>query len=427
MTDRIEQRINSLNKRLNSEKRFRIYCIGAMSFALAWVLILFLNIFSSGYSAFYRTVIQVDVPFLNLIEDTTQFSEMSSEDINNLSMYSFSKKAIYGLFPDIEEKKDKKMLIRLFSIEFEQEIREFLKSNKSNINETETIYLTASDDVDQVNKGNYPRGLDEDKRRIKDIQLLFFDDLVDRGLVSYEFNLPFLMRGDSREPELAGVGGSIVGSLFTILVVLILSFPIGIFAAIYLEEFAPKNRVTDFIEININNLAAVPSIVFGLLGLGIILNTFGLPRSTPLVGGIVLSLMTLPTIIIATRASLRAVPPSIREGALAVGATKMQAVMHHVVPVAMPGALTGTIIGLAQALGETAPLLLIGMVAFVVDVPQTPLDASASLPVQVYLWSESAERGYVEKTSATIMMLLGFLILMNLAAVLIRRKFETKW
>ncbi len=427
MTDRIEQRINSLNKRLNSEKRFRIYCIGAMSFALAWVLILFLNIFSSGYSAFYRTVIQVDVPFLNLIEDTTQFSEMSSEDINNLSMYSFSKKAIYGLFPDIEEKKDKKMLIRLFSIEFEQEIREFLKSNMSNINETETIYLTASDDVDQVNKGNYPRDLDEDKRRIKDIQLLFFDDLVDRGLVSYEFNLPFLMRGDSREPELAGVGGSIVGSLFTIMVVLILSFPIGIFAAIYLEEFATRNRVTDFIEININNLAAVPSIVFGLLGLGIILNTFGLPRSTPLVGGIVLSLMTLPTIIIATRASLRAVPPSIREGALAVGATKMQAVMHHVVPVAMPGALTGTIIGLAQALGETAPLLLIGMVAFVVDVPQTPLDASASLPVQVYLWSESAERGYVEKTSATIMMLLGFLILMNLAAVLIRRKFETKW
>jgi len=427
MTDRIEQRINSLNKRLNSEKRFRIYCIGAMSFALAWVLILFLNIFSSGYSAFYRTVIQVDVPFLNLIEDTTQFSEMSSEDINNLSMYSFSKKAIYGLFPDIEEKKDKKMLIRLFSIEFEQEIREFLESNKSNINETETIYLTASDDVDQVNKGNYPRYLDEDKRRIKDIQLLFFDDLVDRGLVSYEFNLPFLMRGDSREPELAGVGGSIVGSLFTILVVLILSFPIGIFAAIYLEKITTKNRVTDFIEININNLAAVPSIVFGLLGLGIILNTFGLPRSTPLVGGIVLSLMTLPTIIIATRASLRAVPPSIREGALAVGATKMQAVMHHVVPVAMPGALTGTIIGLAQALGETAPLLLIGMVAFVVDVPQTPLDASASLPVQVYLWSESAERGYVEKTSATIMMLLGFLILMNLAAVLIRRKFETKW
>ena len=219
----------------------------------------------------------------------------------------------------------------------------------------------------------------------------------------------------------------IVGSFLTIITVLILSFPIGILAAVYLQEFAKSNRFTDFIEININNLAAVPSIVFGLLGLGIILNVFGLPRSTPLVGGIVLSLMTLPTIIIATRASLRAVPPSIREGALAVGATKMQAVMHHVVPLAMPGALTGTIIGLAQALGETAPLLLIGMVAFVVDVPSSPLDASASLPVQVYLWAESAERGYVEKTSATIMLLLGFLILLNLTAVLIRRKFETKW
>ena len=218
-----------------------------------------------------------------------------------------------------------------------------------------------------------------------------------------------------------------VGSFLTIITVLILSFPIGILAAVYLQEFAKSNRFTDFIEININNLAAVPSIVFGLLGLGIILNVFGLPRSSPLVGGIVLSLMTLPTIIIATRASLRAVPPSIREGALAVGATKMQAVMHHVVPLAMPGALTGTIIGLAQALGETAPLLLIGMVAFVVDVPSSPLDASASLPVQVYLWAESAERGYVEKTSATIMLLLGFLILLNLAAVLIRRKFETKW
>ena len=241
------------------------------------------------------------------------------------------------------------------------------------------------------------------------------------------FNIPFLTRGDSREPELAGVGGSIVGSFLTIITVLILSFPIGILAAVYLQEFAKSNRFTDFIEININNLAAVPSIVFGLLGLGIILNVFGLPRSTPLVGGIVLSLMTLPTIIIATRASLRAVPPSIREGALAVGATKMQAVMHHVVPLAMPGALTGTIIGLAQALGETAPLLLIGMVAFVVDVPSSPLDASASLPVQVYLWAESAERGYVEKTSATIMLLLGFLILLNLTAVLIRRKFETKW
>jgi phosphate transport system permease protein len=287
--------------------------------------------------------------------------------------------------------------------------------------------LTASDDVDQVKKGNYPRELSEDRRRIKDIQLSFYDDLEERGKVKYIFNIPFLTRGDSREPELAGVGGSLLGSFFTIITVLILSFPIGILSAIYLQEFAKSNRITDFIEININNLAAVPSIVFGLLGLGIILNVFEFPRSTPLVGGMVLALLTLPRIIIPTRAALRAVPPSIREGALAVGATKMQTVMHHVVPLAMPGALTGTIIGLAQALGETAPLLLIGMVAFVVDVPTSPLDASASLPVQVYLWAESAERGYVEKTSATIMLLLLFLILMNLTAVIIRRKFETKW
>ena len=287
--------------------------------------------------------------------------------------------------------------------------------------------MTASDDVDQVKKGNYPRELSEDRRRIKDIQLSFYDDLEERGKVKYIFNIPFLTRGDSREPELAGVGGSLLGSFFTIITVLILSFPIGILSAIYLQEFAKSNRITDFIEININNLAAVPSIVFGLLGLGIILNVFEFPRSTPLVGGMVLALLTLPRIIIPTRAALRAVPPSIREGALAVGATKMQTVMHHVVPLAMPGALTGTIIGLAQALGETAPLLLIGMVAFVVDVPSSPLDASASLPVQVYLWAESAERGYVEKTSATIMLLLLFLILMNLTAVIIRRKFETKW
>tara|TARA_S200000501_G_scaffold367978_1_gene405161 strand:- start:660 stop:1718 length:1059 start_codon:yes stop_codon:yes gene_type:complete len=352
---------------------------------------------------------------------------MSDDEINKLDLFRFSKKSIYSLFPDIEDRKEKKLLIRIFSIEYEDEIKQFLIKNKENIKKIETVYLTASDDVDQVRKGNYPRDLPEERRRIKDIQLEYYDILENNGRVKYVFNLPFLTRGDSREPELAGVGGSIVGSFLTIITVLILSFPIGILAAVYLQEFAKSNRFTDFIEININNLAAVPSIVFGLLGLGIILNVFGLPRSTPLVGGIVLSLMTLPTIIIATRASLRAVPPSIREGALAVGATKMQAVMHHVVPLAMPGALTGTIIGLAQALGETAPLLLIGMVAFVVDVPSSPLDASASLPVQVYLWAESAERGYVEKTSATIMLLLGFLILLNLAAVLIRRKFETKW
>ena len=256
---------------------------------------------------------------------------------------------------------------------------------------------------------------------------MMYDKLVEQNKIDKIFNNYLFQKGDSRNPELAGIGGALVGSFFTIIITLLLSFPIAIFASIYLEEFAPKNRVTDFIEININNLAAVPSIVFGLLGLGILLSTIDLPRSTPLVAGITLALMTLPRIIIPCRASLKAVPPSIREGALAVGASKVQSVMHHVVPLAIPGTLSGTIIGLAQALGETAPLILIGMVAFVVDIPSIPTDPSASLPVQVYLWSEQAERGFVEKTSATIMILLSFLITLNFIAVYLRQKFERKW
>ena len=258
-------------------------------------------------------------------------------------------------------------------------------------------------------------------------QLKIYDNFVADEKIVKNFNNYFFSNGDSRDPELAGIGGALVGSFYSILICLLLSFPVAVLASIYLEEFAPKNKITDFIEININNLAAVPSIVYGLLALQILLATIQLPRSTPLVAGITLALMTLPRIIIPCRASLKAVPPSIREGALAVGASKFQSVFHHVVPLALPGTLSGTIIGLAQALGETAPLILIGMVAFVVDIPATPIDPSASLPVQVYLWSESAERGFVEKTSATIMMLLSFLIVMNFVAVYLRQKFEKRW
>ena len=278
-----------------------------------------------------------------------------------------------------------------------------------------------------MHKGNYTRDIPEERRKVSNFQLTIYDFLLKENKISKIFNNYLFSNGDSRNPEIAGIGGAMLGSFFSIIVCLIISFPIALLAAVYLEEFAPKNAFTDFIEININNLAAVPSIVFGLLGLGILLNVFELPRSTSLVGGITLALMTLPRIIIPCRASLKAVPPSIREGALAVGASKVQSVMHHVVPLAMPGTLSGTIIGLAQALGETAPLLLIGMVAFVVQVPGTPMDPSSSLPVQVYLWSKSAERGFVEKTSATIMMLLGFLIAMNSIAVYARQKFEKKW
>jgi phosphate transport system permease protein len=267
----------------------------------------------------------------------------------------------------------------------------------------------------------------ENSRRVKDRAVAWVWDLERRGLVEQQFNVAFFTNGDSREPELAGIGGAVMGSVYTLLVTLLLSFPIGVAAAVYLEEFAPKNRWTDLIEVNINNLAAVPSIVFGLLGLAVFINFFTLPRSAPLVGGLVLTLMTLPTIIIASRAALKSVPPSIREAALGVGASRMQAMFHHVLPLAMPGMLTGTIIGMAQALGESAPLLMIGMVAFIVDIPGGPLDPSTVLPVQIFLWADSPERAFVERTSAAIMVLLAFLITMNALAVILRKRFERRW
>ena len=269
--------------------------------------------------------------------------------------------------------------------------------------------------------------LPERNRKLDDRALIYLDQLAGEDRVESRFNAIFFTSGASREAELAGIWGAVVGSFFTMVVTLALAFPLGVAAAIYLEEFAPKNRLTQLIEVNINNLAAVPSIVFGLLGLAVFLNTFGLPRSAPLVGGMVLALMTLPTIIIASRAALRAVPPSIREGALGVGASKLQTVLHHVLPLAMPGILTGTIIGMAQALGETAPLLMIGMVAFIVDIPSTPVDPSTVLPVQIFMWADFPEVLFRQKTSAAILVLLAFLITMNAVAVILRKRFERRW
>jgi phosphate transport system permease protein len=262
---------------------------------------------------------------------------------------------------------------------------------------------------------------------VSNAELAWYDKLDNADRVETRFNTDFFVNADSREPEEAGILGAVTGSLLTLLITLLLSFPVGVMAAIYLEEFAPKNRWTDLIEVNINNLAAVPSIVFGLLGLAMFLNFFGFPRSAPLVGGMVLALMTLPTIIIAARSALKAVPPSIREAALGLGASPLQVVTHHVLPLAMPGILTGTIIGMAQALGETAPLLMIGMIAFIVDIPSGFTDPATVLPVQIYLWADSPERAFVERTSAAIMVLLAFLIFMNFIAVLLRRKFERRW
>ena len=413
-----------LKKRYRAEKRFKFYGLTSVILAILFVLFLVNVIFSKGKGAFSRTTISVEVDFNT--EKLELKNNPTNEEIQDTDFYDLSIESLLNVYKTkgLKEEKD---LIRIFSPDYEIEIKNFIIENKGFLNKTAIIELTASDDIDQLNKGNYPRHLPEERRRISDFQLLIYDKLVEDNKIQKAFNTFLFTNGDSRDPELACVGGSLLGSFFTIIVTLLLSFPIAILASIYLEEFAPKNRITDFIEININNLAAVPSIVFGLLGLGILLGTFDFPRSTPLVAGITLALMTLPRIIIPCRASLKAVPPSIREGALAVGASKVQSVTHHVVPLAIPGTLSGTIIGLAQALGETAPLILIGMVAFVVDLPSSPVDPSASLPVQVYLWSEQAERGFVEKTSATIMILLTFLITMNAFAVYLRQKFERRW
>jgi phosphate transport system permease protein len=290
-----------------------------------------------------------------------------------------------------------------------------------------SVWLPLDDEVDMLVKGQVDRALPEESRRLKDRDIGWVDRLAAAERIERKFNTTFFSAGDSREPELAGIWGATKGSFFMLIVTLLLSFPLGVAAAIYLEEFAPRNRWVDFIEVNINNLAAVPSIVFGLLGLAVFINFFQLPRSAPLVGGLVLTLMTLPVVIIASRAAIKSVPPSVREAALGVGASPMQTVFHHVLPIAMPGMLTGAIIGMARALGESAPLLMVGMVAFIVELPGTPLDPATALPVQVYLWADSPERAFVERTSAAIIVLLVFLLLMNAAAVWLRHRFERRW
>jgi phosphate transport system permease protein len=305
-------------------------------------------------------------------------------------------------------------------------LRSILIDEPDLLGTTKRVWLPASDAVNQIVKGNAPRDVPQDQRLIDDRQLAWVDRLREAGDLEVRFNRDFFLNNASRQPEIAGIYGAVLGSALMLAVTLVLSVPIAVSAAVYLEEFAPKNRLTDWIEININNLAAVPSIVFGLLGLAVFINFFGLPRSTPIVGGLVLTLMTLPTIIIASRSALRAVPSSYREGALMVGASRLQAVFFHVLPNALPGILTGTIIGMAQALGETAPLLLVGMVAFVSAAPSGFFDPAAVLPVQVYLWSTSPQRGFVELTAAAILVLLVFLLAMNALAVFLRKRVEKR-
>ena len=413
-----------LKGRYSAEKRFKFYGVFAVSLALGAVLFLLFTIFSTGYSAFWRTEFQVEIQFNGDYLGIKQ--ESSDQEVREANFLGLFRKNIAEQYKDVPRRKLRK-LFAMFSESAADDLREMVIKNRSILGTTQKLKVLASSSVDMIVKGQAPRKIEEKRRVLNDFQLGLLDRWTAEGRRSSSFNHRFFTNGDSRSPELAGLGGAIAGSFWTLMVCLILSFPIGVAAAIYLEEYAPKNRLTEIIEVNINNLAAVPSIIFGLLGLAVILNFFGLPRSTPLVGGIVLSLMTLPTIIIACRASLKAVPPSIREGALAMGASKMQTILHHVLPLAMPGTLTGTIIGLAQALGETAPLLMIGMFAFVVDIPAGPLESATALPVQVYLWAESSERGYVELTAAGIMMIMIFMALMNSFAIILRKKLERRW
>ncbi len=413
-----------LKGRYSAEKRFKLYGVFAVSLALGAVIFLLFTIFSTGYSAFWRTEFQVEIQFNGDYLGITQ--ESSDQEVREANFLGLFRKNLAEQNNDVPRRELRK-LFAMFSESAADDLREMVIQNRSILGTTQKLKVLASSSVDMIVKGQAPREIEEKRRVLNDFQLGLLDRWTAEGRRSSSFNHRFFTNGDSRSPELAGLGGAIAGSFWTLMVCLILSFPMGVAAAIYLEEYAPKNRLTEIIEVNINNLAAVPSIIFGLLGLAVILNFFGLPRSTPLVGGIVLSLMTLPTIIIACRASLKAVPPSIREGALAMGASKMQTILHHVLPLAMPGTLTGTIIGLAQALGETAPLLMIGMFAFVVDIPAGPLESATALPVQVYLWAESSERGYVELTAAGIMMILIFMALMNSFAIILRKKFERRW
>ncbi len=415
----MERVSQGLGKRYRRERRFRLMGLLAIMASLGFLLILFGSIVSKGYSAFLQTEIKLTIHF-----DAKVF------DVSNLARADYAalvKASMRELFPGVKGRRDKRQLYRLVSSGAAYTLQKMVVANPALIGTTQDVWLPADDEVDMFVKGHIKREVEESYRRLTDKQIRWIDHLAESGRLERRFNSIFFSAGDSREPELAGIHGAAMGSLFTLLVTLGLSFPIGVATAVYLEEFAPRNRWTDLIEVNINNLAAVPSIVFGLLGLAVFLNFFGMPRSTPLVGGLVLTLMTLPTIIIASRASLKSVPPSIREAALGVGASKMQTIFHHVLPLAMPGMMTGTIIGMAQALGETAPLLMIGMVAFIVDIPQGFTDPATVLPVQIYLWADSPERAFVERTSAAIMVLLAFLMVMNGAAVLLRKKFERRW
>ena len=417
-----------IRKRYAAEARFKAYGIAAITFGLLFLAIMLGSIVTKGYTAFWQTNVTLPVNFDAAVIDPQNRRETDPSVLIKANYDKLAQTALIqklGIDPD-----DKPTVAKLkgfVSDSARVQLRDVVMGDPSVIGRTVEVSMLASANIDSAFKGQVDLTVPEARRKVKDQQVTWMNQLAGDGTLAEKFNTGLFTFGASSRPETSGIGVAIVGSLYMMAIVLALALAIGVAASIYLEEFASKNRLTDLIEVNINNLAAVPSIVFGLLGLAVFINFLGMPRSAALVGGITLSLMTLPTIIIATRAALAAVPPSIRSAALGLGASKMQMVFHHVLPLAMPGILTGTIIGLARALGETAPLLLIGMVAFVADYPSSPLQPATALPVQIYMWANEAERAFVEGMSGAIIVLLVFLMAMNITAIILRRKFERRW
>lgn len=410
-----------LKARNAAERRFRLYGRIAIAIALGFLVLLIGRIVQQGWSTFidYRLTTQV-----YLDPSRIDAADPGGASYDLLIAEQLLKRI--GVADDEYGSRSDAMK-DLLSGDLGFQVMDRVKADPGLIGKTLTLSAPLKADAGLYFKGQIKRASPEEERPLSNAQLDWLDKLDAMGLVKSGFNTTFLSRSDSTEPEQAGVLGAVVGSALMLILTAALAIPIGVLAATYLEEFAPKNRWTDLVEVNINNLAAVPSIVYGLLGLAVFINWMNVPRSSPLVGGLVLALMSLPTVIIATRSALKAVPPSIREAALALGASRTQTVFHHVLPLAMPGVMTGAILSLAHALGETAPLLMVGMVSFVPGVPDALTSASTVLPVQIFIWENASERAFHERTAAAIMVLLAFMILMNLAAVLLRRRFERRW
>lgn len=434
----------SLNRRHRQEKLFKGIGLGAVIISLTLVAILFINIFAKGLPAFWQSAITLDIyfdpeiiqisdkPIQSPDETENAFRQRYIEWQSEVGMVNFNRIILDGLYkvvPEAESRQYRRDAARIVTSGERYALRDMVIDNPGIIGQTKTVHLLTDANIDVWLKGNIDRSLPDSQQQLSPKVREWVEVLSEQGIINNRFSFALFMNPDSRSSlASAGLAGAFMGSLYMMLVVIFLAVPMGVAAAIYLEEFAPKNKLTDLVEVNINNLAAVPSIVFGLLGAAVFIGWFKLPMSAPIVGGLVLSLMTLPTVIIATRSTLKAIPPSIRQAALGLGASKMQAIFHHVLPLAVPGILTGAIIGVAQALGEAAPLLLIGMKSFVAQVPTGPFEQSTALPVQIFLWQGNELRNFFEaRTSAAIIVLLALMLSLNALAIWLRKKYEKRW